>query len=87
MVYFCDYLKAAKDSMEINGVTNDDIQEIFNEGMSDGQTRRYIDKDGYHIGILFHYDGYTTRYVIEAVIKRPLRSAYAENVSRKNLGR
>ena len=73
--------------MKKHGLTNDDVQLIFNEGMSEGQNRRYIDKDGYHIGILFHYDGYTTRYVIETVTSRPLKSVYAAKVLAKNLGK
>jgi len=70
--------------MDDYGLTNDDVQAIFNHGMSDGQNRRFLDRDGYRTGILFHYDGYTLRYVIESVYKRPLKSKYAENVEAKN---
>ena len=87
MIYFCDYSKPALQSMEKLGVTNDDVQLIFNQGMSDGLNRRFIDKDGYRTGILFHYDGYTLKYVIETVFKRPLRSKYSENVLAKNRGK
>lgn len=73
--------------MEKHGVTNDDVQQIFNEGMSEGQFRRFIEKDGWHIGIVFHYDGYTLRYVIEGVTKRPLKSKHAANVLAKNQGK
>lgn len=86
MIYFCDYLKPAEQAMKRYGLTNDDIQLIFNKGMSDGLTRKFIDRDGYRVGILFHYDGYTLRYVIESVYKRTLVSDYAKKVVAKNTG-
>lgn len=87
MVYFCDFLKATQVTMNKLGLTNDDVQLIFNEGMSDGQNRKFIDRDGYRTGILFHYDGYTLRYVIESIYKRPLKSKYSEKVVAKNTGK
>lgn len=73
--------------MEKYGLVNDDIQTIFNEGMSEGQSRKFLDRDGYRTGILFHYDGYTRRCVIESVYNRPLKSKYAESVEAKNRGK
>lgn len=87
MVYFCDYLKPVQKSMEELGMDNDDVQLIFNQGMSEGLTRKFIDKDGYRMGILYHYDGYSLRYVIEAVYKRPLESTYSKSVKAKNTGK
>lgn len=84
MIYFCDYLKAAQKVMDEFGITNDDIQEIFNAGMSEGLNRRFIDRDGFRTGILYHYDGYTLRYVIEHVYRRPLKSDYAKKVEARS---
>lgn len=70
--------------MEKLDLTNDDIQTIFNVGMAEGLNRRFLDKDDFRIGILFHYDGYTSRYVIESIYKRPLKSAYAKKVAAQN---
>lgn len=84
MVYFCDFTIPAQKIMDELDMTNDDVQLIFNEGMSEGQNRKFIDRDGNRMGILFHYDGYTLRYVIESVYKRPLVSNYAKKVAAKN---
>ncbi len=86
MLYICDYTKLALLAMEKHGVTTDEIQLIFNQGMSEGQNRRFLDKDGDRTAIMFHYDGYTFKYVIESVIRRPLKSRYAERVLAKNQG-
>ncbi len=84
MIYFCDFTKPAQEEMEKLGVGNDEIQCVFNEGMSEGLNRKFLDRDGYRIGVLFHYDGYTLRYVVESVYKRPLKTKYAEKVLAKN---
>lgn len=59
--------------MEKFGITNDDIQEIFNEGFSEDQSHKTLTKNGFIIGIHYNYDGYNLRYVIISVFKRPLQ--------------
>lgn len=71
-VYFCDYTKNALENMKKYGLTNADIQEIFNRGFSESLTHKFLDKDGYRIGVYSQYDGYTLRHVIISVYKRPL---------------
>ncbi len=72
-VYFCDYTKDAQEAMKKFGVTNADVQEIFNKGFSESSVAKFIDKDGFRTKIYFNYDGYTLRYVILAVFRRPLK--------------
>lgn len=55
------------------GLTNDDIQEIFNKGFTESQTSKFLDKNGFRVKIYFNYDAYTLRYVILDVFKRPLK--------------
>lgn len=73
MVYFCDYTKPALKQMEKYGITNADIQEVFNNGFTESQYSKFLDKDGFRTGIHYSYDGYTLRYVIISVYRRPLK--------------
>lgn len=74
MIFYCDYTKQALELMVKQGITNDDIQEIFNEGFTESLTHKFLDKDGFRTGIYHQYDGYTQRYVILSVYKRPLKT-------------
>ena len=58
--------------MEKHGLTNDDIQEIFNYGITESPRSKTLEKNGYKYGVFYYYDGYTLRYVIVSVFKRPL---------------
>lgn len=73
MIYYCDFTPNAKRTMEKNHLTNDDIQEIFNKGMTEENTKRVLEKDGYKIGIYYNYDAYSLRYVIISTFRRALR--------------
>ncbi len=73
MVYFCDYLKPASEYMKSHGISNDDIQEIFNKGFTASVTHKFLDKNDYRLGVYYQYDGYTQRYVIISVYVRPLK--------------
>ena len=59
--------------MKKHGITNDDIQEIFNFGLTESQTRKTLERNGFKTGILYQYDGYSRRYVIISVFRRPLK--------------
>lgn len=73
MIFYCDYTPNALKTMKKNSLTNDDIQEIFNKGMTDGQNRKSMEKDGYKIGVFYEYDGYSLRYVILSTFRRALK--------------
>lgn len=45
-----------------------------NEGFTDSNTHKFLDKDGFRTGIYHQYDGYTKRYVILSVYSRPLKA-------------
>lgn len=72
MVYFCDFTPNAQKDIKKYGITNDDIQEIFNQGFSESLTHKFLDKNGFRTGIYYQYDGYTLRYVIISIYRRPL---------------
>lgn len=84
MIYFCDYTPTAVESMKETTMTNDDVQRIFNLGISDGQFKKFLDWEGHRMGIHFQYDAYSLRHVIISVYKRPLVSKYAKSVEAKN---
>lgn len=73
MIFYCDYTKSALETMQQNGITNADIQELFNKGMSEGQNRKTLEKNGYKIGVYYHYDAISLRYVIISTFRRALK--------------
>lgn len=73
MIYYCDYTKNALETMDKNRITNDDVQEIFNKGMSEGPNRKTLERDGYKIGVYSRYDAYSLRYIIISTFRRALK--------------
>ncbi len=73
MIYYCDFTKNAQKDMEKHGVNNDDVQEIFNHGLTESPRSKTLEKDGYKLGVFYYYDGYTLRHVVVSIFKRPLK--------------